>query len=112
MRRFYASWRENWKSVQLQGAFLLQKKKKIRLRFTEPVQINALQKKRSFAFLYRKDIELLGKPTFDLSPVDSARRDRKMSVCVCVCVCVCVHFLMLNLSAHVSQRWLNGFGRA
>ena len=51
--------------------------------------------------LYRKDIELLGKPTFDPSPgdpVDSDRRDRKMSVCVCMYVCVCV--CMCTFSKH------------
>ena len=75
-------------------------------------------RKTRFAFLYRKDIELLQKPTFERSPgdaycyipFDSARRDREMSVWICVYVYVYVHISTINLLTSVSRRWLNRFG--
>ena len=61
-----------------------------------------------FAFLYRKDIELLGKPTFDPSPGDpqctirlSSTRSENVFVCMYVCmyacVCECVYICAILL---------------
>ena len=51
-----------------------------------------------FAFLYRKDIELLEKTDFWFEP-------RKMSVCVYVCVClyVCALFDFQSIRARFSE---------
>ena len=62
-----------WKKVQLQGAFLLPWKK--RLRFTEPVQINEIIKKTAFIWY------VLRMPSF--IPRDHVGTVTRVAYCVC-----------------------------